>query len=258
MIEIKTPQEVKEMRPAGKFVADILTELKDMVKPGINLLDIDEYVHKRIADRQGASSPYVDYAPDFGHGPFGHYICTSVNDAVLHGKPYDYNLKDGDLLSLDLAVTVDGWVGDSALSVVVGKDKDPSDLKLIKATEDALAAGIAQARPGNHLGDISHAVGEVAHKNGYSANLEFGGHGIGHVMHGDPYVANDGRAGRGFRLRPGLVICIEPWFMKTTDEIYQDERDGWTIRSADGSNGAHSEHMIAVTDGDPIIMTARK
>jgi methionyl aminopeptidase len=257
MIEIKTAEEVKEMRPAGKFVGQILKYLQEHVTVGTNLLEIDDYVHQQIDHRPGASSPYVNYAPSFGTGPFAHYICTSVNDAVLHGVPYDYNLKDGDLVSLDLAVTVDGWVGDSAISMVVGKDKDPSDLALIKATEDALAAGIAQARPGNHLGDIEHAVGQVAHDRGYSVNMEFGGHGIGHIMHGDPFVANDGRAGRGFRLRPGLVICIEPWLMKTTDEIYQDERDGWTIRSADGSNGAHTEHEIAITDGDPIIMTAR-
>lgn len=219
MIELKTPQEIEEMKPAGHFVGSILNELREKTKVGTNLLEIDEIVHKRIADRKGAQSCYVDYAPDFGTGPFAHYICISVNDAVLHGVPYDYTLKDGDLVSLDLAISVDGWVGDSAISFVVGKDKDPSDLRLIKSTEEALAAGIAEAIPGNRLGDISHAIGEVATEYGYPVNLEFGGHGVGHIMHGDPHVPNDGKAHHGYKLRPGLVIAIEPWFMKTTDEI---------------------------------------
>ncbi|NEG96692.1 type I methionyl aminopeptidase [Bifidobacterium primatium] len=257
MIELKTPQEIKEMRPAGKFVGSILKDLKAMTKVGTNLLEIDEFVKQRIEARNGAESCYVDYAPDFGTGPFAHYICTSVNDAVLHGVPYDYNLKDGDLISLDLAINVDGWVGDSAISFVVGKNQDPEDLRLIKCTEDALAAGIAQAKAGNRLGDISAAIGDIARSQGYTVNLEFGGHGVGHIMHGDPHVPNDGKAHHGYKLRPGLVIAIEPWFLKTTDEIYQDPKDGWTLRSSDGSRGAHTEHTIAITDGEPIILTAR-
>ena len=134
-------------------------------------------MHKKIVDRKGAESCYVDYAPDFGTGPFAHYICTSVNDAVLHGIPFDYNLKDGDLVSLDLAISVNGWVGDSAISFVVGNDPDPSDLKLIKCTEEALAAGIDAARPGNRLGDVSSTIGDIARSYGYPINLEFGGHG---------------------------------------------------------------------------------
>lgn len=244
------------MRPAGKFVGQILSDLKKMTKVGTNLLEIDNFVKNAIENRQGASSCYVDYAPDFGTGPFAHYICTSVNDAVLHGVPYDYNLKNGDLLSLDLAINVDGWVGDSAISFVVG-DAAEEDLRLIKSTEEALAAGIDQARAGNRLGDISSAIGEVAASYGYDVNLEFGGHGVGHIMHGDPHVPNDGRAHHGYRLRPGLVIAIEPWWLSTTDEIFQDDKDGWTLRSADGSRGAHTEHTIAITDGDPIILTAR-
>ena len=258
MIELKTPQEIEEMKPAGHFVGSILNELREKTKVGTNLLEIDEIVHKRIADRKGAQSCYVDYAPDFGTGPFAHYICISINDAVLHGVPYDYTLKDGDLVSLDLAISVDGWVGDSAISFVVGKDKDPSDLRLIKSTEEALAAGIAEAIPGNRLGDISHAIGEVAAEYGYPVNLEFGGHGVGHIMHGDPHVPNDGKTHHGYKLRPGLVIAIEPWFMKTTDEIFQDQRDGWTLRSVDGSRGAHSEHTIAITENGPIVLTARE
>lgn len=258
MIELKTPAEIEAMKPAGRFVGSILKELKEVTKVGTNLLEIDDIVRRRIESRKGAESCYVDYAPDFGTGPFRHYICTSVNDAVLHGVPYDYDLMDGDLVSLDLAVSVDGWCGDSAISFVVGNDPDPDDLRLIQCTEDALKAGIAAALPGNRLGDISAAIGEVAHEQGYSVNLEFGGHGIGRVMHADPHVANDGRAHHGYRLRPGLTIAIEPWFMKTTDEIYQDQKDGWTLRSADGSRGAHSEHTIAITEDGPQILTVRE
>ncbi|MFP1666889.1 type I methionyl aminopeptidase [Gardnerella leopoldii] len=257
MIELKTPSEIEAMKPAGRFVGSILKDLKAMIKVGTNLLEIDDFVRQRIMSRKGASSCYVDYAPDFGTGPFAHYICTSVNDAVLHGVPFDYNLKDGDLLTLDLAINVDGWVGDSAISFVVGKHADPEDLRLIKCTEEALEAGINMAQPGNRLGDISAAVGCVAHEYGYSVNLEFGGHGVGHIMHGDPHVPNDGTAHHGYKLRPGLVIAIEPWFLKTTDEIYQDPKDGWTLRSADGSRGAHTEHTIAITENGPEILTVR-
>ncbi|MCI1832384.1 MAG: type I methionyl aminopeptidase [Bifidobacterium sp.] len=258
MIELKTPAEIEAMKPAGRFVGSILKDLKAQTKVGTNLLEIDDFVRQRIESRKGAESCYVDYAPDFGTGPFTHYICTSVNDAVLHGMPYDYSLKDGDLLTLDLAISVDGWVGDSAISFVVGNAIDPEDLRLIKCTEDALAAGIAQAQPGNRLGDVSQAIGDVARSQGYPVNLEFGGHGVGHVMHGDPFVMNDGKAHHGYKLRPGLVIAIEPWFLKTTDEIYQDPRDGWTLRSSDGSRGAHSEHTIAITDDGPQILTVRE
>ncbi|MGB0102277.1 MAG: type I methionyl aminopeptidase, partial [Nocardioides sp.] len=182
-------------------------------------------------------------------------LCTSVNDAVLHGLPHDYTLLDGDLLSVDFAASVDGWVADSALSVVVGTPRQ-EDLDLIELTGRALDAAIAQARPGNRLGDISAAIGDVARAAGLGINLQFGGHGVGRTMHGDPHVANDGRAGRGLKLRPGLVIALEPWFLHTTDEIFTDP-DGWTLRSADGSRGAHMEHTVAITADGPLVLTAR-
>ena len=144
-------------------------------------------------------------------------LCLSVNDAVLHGLPHDYVLRDGDLLSIDMAAGIDGWVADSALSVIVGTP-DPADLKLIEATEVALEAGIAAAQPGGRLGDISAAIGEVAHSYGYGVNAEFGGHGIGRTMHEAPHVSNIGRARRGPKLDPGLTIAIEPWFCRSTDK----------------------------------------
>lgn len=254
MIEYFTAREVERMRPAGEFVAHVLSTLRREVGVGTDLLDIDARAHEMIRER-GAESCYIDYHPSFGGSPFGHVICTSVNDAVLHGLPHRYRLADGDLVSLDFAVSVDGWVADSAVSFVVGQPRE-GDQAIIDATADALDAAIAVARPGRKIGDISAAIGAVARERGYTVNTQFGGHGVGRTMHGEPHVPNDGRAGRGLKLRPGLVIAIEPWFMATTDEIYTDD-DGWTLRSHDGSRGAHSEHTIAVTDGDPIVLTAR-
>ena len=254
MIEFRTPAQIEEMRPAGRFVADVLTALVDAADVGVNLLDLDRLAHDMIRAR-GAESCYIDYHPSFGASPFGHVLCTSVNDAVLHGLPHDYVLRDGDLLSVDFAANVDGWVSDSAVSVVVG-NANPRDLALIATPERALAAAIEQAVVGNRLGDISAAIGEVAHAEGLRVNLQFGGHGVGRTMHGDPHVPNDGRAGRGLPLKAGLVIAIEPWFLQSTDEIYTD-KDGWTLRSADGSRGAHSEHTVAITPDGPLVLTAR-
>ena len=254
MIEYRTPAELDQMRPAGQFVATVLTALIDAADVGVNLLDLDALAHEMIR-AAGAESCYVDYHPSFGASPFGKVLCTSVNDAVLHGLPHRYRLRDGDLLSVDFAASMDGWVSDSAVSRVVGT-ADPADLRLIETTEQALAAAIGVAKAGNRLGDISAAIEETSRAAGYGVNREFGGHGVGRTMHGDPHVPNVGWFGRGLPLRPGLVIAIEPWLMATSDEIYTD-RDGWTLRSADGSRGAHSEHTIAITDGDPIVLTAR-
>lgn len=254
MIELRTPAQVEQMRPAGRFVADVITRLAEVADVGVNLLDLDAVAHEMIRER-GAESCYIDYHPSFGASPFGKVLCTSVNDAVLHGLPRDYVLQDGDLLSVDFAASVDGWVSDSALSMVVGTPR-AEDLALIETTQRALEAGIAAARADNRVGDISHAIAEVGRAAGLKINTQFGGHGVGRTMHGDPHIPNDGRPGRGFKLKPGLVIAIEPWFLHTTDQIFTDA-DGWTLRSQDGSRGAHMEHTIAVTDGDPIVLTAR-
>jgi methionyl aminopeptidase len=254
MIELRTPTEIDAMRPAGAFVASVLEELVAASAVGVNLLELDALAHRMIRDR-GAESCYIDYHPSFGAMPFGKVLCTSVNDAALHGLPHDYALRDGDLLSLDFAASVDGWVADSAVSLVVGTPAQ-QDLELIEITERALAAGIAAARPGNRMGDVSAAIGAVAHAAGLDVNTDFGGHGVGRTMHGDPHVPNDGRARRGYPLKPGLVFAIEPWFMLGTDEIFTDP-DGWTLRSVDGSRSAHVEHTVAVTENGPLVLTAR-
>ncbi|MGC4767386.1 type I methionyl aminopeptidase [Micromonospora sp. DT44] len=254
MIELKSAAEIDRMAVTGQFVGELLAELRTVAAVGVNLVEIEHHARRRIAER-GAESCYWDYTPSFGRGPFRNVLCLSVNDAVLHGLPHDYPLRDGDLLSIDMAVEIDGWAADSALSFVVGAP-DPADLKLIEATEVALKAGIEAARPGNQLGDISAAIGEVAHRYGYRVNNEFGGHGIGRTMHEAPHVPNNGRPGRGMTLKPGLTLAIEPWLCRTTDKIKFDQ-DGWTIRSSDGSRSAHSEHTIAVTESGPRVLTSR-
>jgi methionyl aminopeptidase len=182
-------------------------------------------------------------------------LCTSVNDAALHGLPHDYTLVDGDVLSLDFAASVDGWVADTALTVIVGTPR-AEDVALIATVEEALAAGIAAAQPGGRMGDVSAAIGAVARAAGFGVNTDFGGHSVGRTMHGDLHVPNDGRAGRGFPLKPGLVFAIEPWLMLGTDRIYTDP-DGWTLRSMDGSRAAHAEHTVAITEHGPLVLTAR-
>ena len=254
MIELRTPDEIERMATAGAFVASVLEATAAASAVGVDLLEIDALAHDMIRER-GAESCYIDYHPSFGGSPFGKVICTSVNDAALHGLPHRYRLRDGDILSLDFAASVDGWVADSALSLIVGTPRD-EDARLIDVTERALEAGIAAAVAGNRMGDVSAAIGDVARAAGFGVNTDFGGHGVGRTMHGDPHVPNDGRAGRGLPLRAGLVFAIEPWLMHGTDRIFTDP-DGWTLRSLDGSRAAHVEHTVAITDDGPRVLTAR-
>jgi methionyl aminopeptidase len=170
--------------------------------------------------------------------------------------PRDYALAEGDLLTLDLAVSLDGVAADSAVSFLIGEARPPESVAMIEATERALKAGIEAARPGARIGDISFAIGTVLREAGYPVNMDFGGHGIGSTMHQDPHVANDGRPGRGYKLRPGLLLALEPWVMADTDELVTDA-DGWTLRSATGCRTAHSEHTIAITSDGAEILTLR-
>ena len=256
MIEILNPAEVTRAKDSGALVADILQTMRSRTTVGTNLLDIDGWT-KAMIDQAGAQSCYVDYEPSFGRGPFGHYICTSVNDAVLHGLPHDYTLADGDLLSLDLAVSKAGDAADSAISFIVGETRPAESVAMISATERALSAGIGAARPGARIGDISHAIGSVLSAAGYPINTQFGGHGIGSTMHQDPHVSNTGRPGRGYKLRPGLMLALEPWVMADTAELVTDA-DGWTLRSATGCRTAHSEHTITITDDGADVLTLPK
>lgn len=251
---LKSSAEIEQMRPAGRFVAGVLSSLRDVARPGLTLADLDAHAHRMIDD-VGAHSVYLGYHPSFGATPYPGVLCTSVNDAALHGLPGPYVLQDGDVLSVDFAAQVQGWVCDSAITFQVGSTT-PEATRLIETTERALDAGIAAARVGARMGDVSGAIGRIGRAAGYGINADFGGHGVGRTMHEEPHVPNLGRPGTGLKLKPGLVVAIEPWFMAGGDGYVVDP-DGWTIRTADGSLAAHAEHTVAVTKAGPVVLTAR-
>jgi methionyl aminopeptidase len=253
MVEIKTAGEIQAMRAAGQVVAQILAATKEQARAGMRLIELDE-IAREILAKAGAFSPFLNYQPGFAPIPFPATICTSVNDAALHGIPDRTKLAEGDLLSVDCGATLDGWTGDAAISFTIGPSR-PADQRLIATTEDALRSGIAAAVPGGRLGDISAAIGKVGRAGGYGICTDFGGHGVGRSMHEDPHIPNDGRPGRGHRLVPGLVIAIEPWFLAGGKDVYMIDDDGWTIRSGDGSRATHVEHTVAITEDGPQILT---
>ena len=253
MIHLKTPGEIDAMAAAGQAVARALAATREAAAPGVRLDHLDQLA-REVLRSAGASSPFLGYQPAFAPVPFPGVLCLSVNDAVLHGIPSRYRLREGDLLSVDCGATLDGWTGDAAVSFAVG-EASPEDARLLACTDRALRAGIAAALPGARIGDISAAIGAEARREGFGLHRDFGGHGIGHAMHELPSVPNDGRPGRGFRLRAGLTIAIEPWFLAGGADAYRIDDDGWTVRSTDGSRGAHAEHTIAVTDEGPRILT---
>ncbi|MEU7641352.1 MULTISPECIES: type I methionyl aminopeptidase [unclassified Streptomyces] len=253
MVEIKTDASLDAMRVAGRVVADALAAARAAAAPGVRLTDLDE-VARAVLREAGATSPFLGYRPSFAPTPFPAVICASVNDAIVHGIPDGYLLRDGDLVSLDCGAVVDGWAGDAATSFTVGTER-AEDRRLMETTQQALAAGIAAAVVGARIGDVSHAIGSVGRAAGYGIPQDFGGHGIGRAMHEDPAVPNDGRPGRGFVLRHGLVIAIEPMFLAGGSHRYETDPDGWTLRTADGSRAAHFEHTVAVTDEGPRVLT---
>jgi methionyl aminopeptidase len=253
VVEIKTPGEIEAMRASGRVVARVLATVRAQCRAGTRLAELDEAARAVLADA-GATSPFLGYRPSFAPVPFPAVICTSVNDAALHGIPGRYRLADGDLLSVDCGAVLDGWAADAAISFAIGPPR-PGDARLIAATEAALRAGIAAAVPGARIGDISAAVGSVGRAAGYGICTDFGGHGVGRAMHEDPHIPNEGTAGRGRRLARGLVIAIEPWFLAGGQDVFTIDDDGWTIRSGDGSRAAHAEHTVAVTAGGPEVLT---
>jgi methionyl aminopeptidase len=254
VVEIKTPAEIEAMRAAGQVVAQILAAVRAEAKAGTRLAEHDHLARDVLAEAR-ATSPFLGYQPGFASVPFPAAICTSVNDAALHGIPGRYRLADGDLLSVDCGAVLDGWAADAATTFTIGPPA-PHDTKLITATETALRAGIAAAVPGGRLGDISAAIGATGRAAGYGIPTDFGGHGVGRAMHEDPHIPNRGHPGRGRPLIPGLVIAIEPWFLAGGQDKYRIDRDGWTIRSTDRSHAAHAEHTVAITPEGPLVLTA--
>ena len=253
MVEYKTPGEIDAMHAAGQVLARILAAVRDQAAPGVRLAELDATARVVLAEAR-ATSPFFGYQPAFAGSPYPAVLCASVNDAALHDIPGRYRLADGDLLSIDCGATLDGWTGDAAISFIVGTP-DPADEKLIAVTEEALAAGIAAAAEGARLGDISHAIGTLARGAGYGVPEGFGGHGIGRHMHEDPHVPNEGRPGRGMRLRRGLVLAIEPMLMAGGGSSYETAPDGWALKTVDGTRAAHAEHTVAITKDGPRILT---
>ncbi|MFV8133021.1 type I methionyl aminopeptidase [Streptomyces syringium] len=253
MVEIKTDAALEAMREAGRVVAHALAAAQGAAAVGVGLRELDEAARAVLAEA-GARSPFLGYQPSFAPTPFPAVICASVNDAVVHGIPDDYRLRDGDLVSIDCGAELDGWTGDAAVSFTVGTPA-PADVALIDATRRALDAGIKAAVVGNRIGDISHAISTVARAARCGMPSDFGGHGIGRRMHEDPSVPNHGRPRRGYPLRHGLVLAIEPMLMAGGRNDYRTAPDGWTLRTTDGTRAAHIEHTVAITEDGPRILT---
>jgi methionyl aminopeptidase len=248
VITIKSAREIELMRRSGKVTSKTLSALIRAVRPGMTTRELDRLAEQSIRSMGGI--------PTFkGYNGFPASICTSVNDQVVHGIPGDYVLAEGDLLSIDIGTTLDGYVSDSAVTVPVGTIT-PAAERLMTVTQECLMLAIAQMVKGNHLSDIGHAVQAHAEGSGYGVVRDLVGHGIGTKMHEEPQVPNFGPQGQGIALRPGLVLAVEPMINEGAYPVRTLE-DGWTVVTADGKLAAHFEHTIAVTDEGPRILTLR-
>lgn len=246
MIPIKTPAEIERMRASCKVAAEILRTVAAMVEPGRTTKELDDAAGELIA-RHGGKSPFLGYKGYPGN------ICVSVNEEIVHGIPGKRRVQYGDVVSLDIGIILNGYVGDNATTVAVGVVK-PRTQDLLRVTQLALEAGIAQARDGRRVGDISHAVQTVVESHGFSVVREFVGHGVGRKMHEDPQIPNYGRPGEGPKLKPGMTLAIEPMINAGVSGV-QMLSDGWTVVTADGAPSAHFEHTVLVTEAEPDILT---
>ena len=257
MVTIKSKKEIELMREACKVVAIVYDEIEKYIKPGITTLELDQIAEKKMREL-GAIPAEKGYNPGIkGIPPFPASICVSINDEVIHGVPSKYRkLKEGDIVSVDTVALKDGYNGDAARTFVVGKTSKENE-RLIAVTKQAFYEGIKYAKPGYRIGDISHAIGEYVRSQGYSVVREFQGHGIGKEMHEDPGIPNYGKAGRGLRLEPGMTLAIEPMVIQGKPNILELD-DGWTIITEDGTNAAHYENTILITEKEPEVLTILK
>jgi methionyl aminopeptidase len=237
------------MKEAGRISAKALRKTGELVRPGITTKQLDSFAENLIR-MEGATPAFL------GYGGFKGTICSSVNDQIVHGIPSDeVVLKEGDIISIDTGAVIGGWVGDNAYTFPVGQIAQATQ-HLLDVTKQSMWDGIDQARDGNHLGDIGHAVQSLAEHEGFGVVREYVGHGVGHDMHEDPNVPNFGHKGRGMKLKAGMVIAIEPMVCAGTFRTRGPYADGWTVYTADGAPAAHFEKTVAITSGDPIILTA--
>jgi methionyl aminopeptidase len=246
MITIKKPEDFARMRQAGRVVARILEALREKSAPGVSLIELDRLAATIIKDG-GCTPNFLNY-----HG-FPAHTCLSVNEEIVHGIPSERALKDGDILSVDAGAVFEGWHADAAVTFPIGEVTTEAE-ELIAVTERAMWVAIELSTVGTRLGDIGHAISEVADRSGYGVVRSHTGHGIGLQMHEDPQVLNYGRPGKGMRLRDGMAICIEPMFNLGTHETRTLD-DGWTVVTADGALSAHWEHTVAVTHDGPEVLT---
>lgn len=248
MITLKSPREIELMRKSGKVTSKTLSMLMQTVKAGMTTAEVDRLAEESIRSMGGV--------PTFlGYSGYKHSICASVNDEVVHGIPGPRVLRDGDLFTIDIGTTLDGYVSDTAVTIAIGTISEEAQ-RLMRVTQESLMLGIAQMQVGNHLGDIGAAIQAHCESNGYGVVRALVGHGIGRKMHEEPQVPNYGTRGQGPILRAGLVLAIEPMITEGTYEVETLE-DGWTVVTADGKLAAHFEHTIAVTDDGPKILTLR-
>jgi len=249
VIHLKSPAEIDAIARSGVITADVLERIRDHVRPGVSTAELDRVAEDMIRAHPGAEPAFK------GLYGFPASLCTSINAEVVHGIPSRHRvLEEGDIVSLDLGVRLEGFYADSAVTVPVGHIA-PETRHLLEVTEAALEAGIAETRTGAHLGDIGEAIQSAVEAEGYSVVRELVGHGVGHAAHEDPQVPNYGRAGHGRRLREGLVIAIEP-MVNVGGRSVRTLSDGWTVVSADGSLSAHFEHTVAVTPEGPRVLTS--
>jgi methionyl aminopeptidase len=248
VIVCKSASEIERMRAANRLVADILAELATMVRPGVTTLDLDQAAEKLVRDA-GAEPAFK------GYRGYPSTLCASINEQVVHGIPSARKLVEGDIVSLDMGVKLNGFYGDSAVTVPVGRVGDDV-LALLRVTQEALEKGISQVRPGGRVSDIGHAIQRHVEANGFSVVREFVGHGIGSSLHEEPQIANYGEPGRGPRLAEGMVMAIEPMVNMGRPAV-KVLADGWTAVTRDGSLSAHFEHTVAVTKNGAMVLTAR-
>ncbi|MCC7363669.1 MAG: type I methionyl aminopeptidase [Dehalococcoidia bacterium] len=246
-VKLKSRDEIRVMREAGQIVGQTLERIREMVRPGVNLLEIESFVRDEFA-RRGAKETFRNYSPGPKYPPYPSNICISINDQLVHGIPRDRTLREGDIASFDLGATYKGYVGDAAITVGVGEISDDAK-KLLQVTEDSLWAGIRAARSGRHLNDICGAIEDAIKPSGFSIVKGYGGHGVGRDMHEEPHVQNHRMRFRGTPLNPGLVLALEPMVNIGAPEVYE-ESDHWTVRTKDGSLCCHFEHTIAIRDGE--------
>lgn len=248
MIIIKTPQQIEELKASGAVSKLALRRVGAAIRPGVSTLELDQ-IAESVIRMHGAIPTFK------GYQGFPGSICASVNDEVVHGIPSaDVRLSEGDIVSIDTGATVNGWAGDNAWTFYVGEPSDEAKA-LCEVTRDCLKASIAQAVPGNHIGDIGYACQSLAEKHGYGVLRDYVGHGVGRDMHEDPNVPNYGKRGRGVRLQVGMVLAIEPMITLGSPEVYTAE-NGWTVSTADGLLSAHFENTIAITQDGPVVVSA--